>query len=235
MKQSRTIWPDAKFYVWKGMNYNGPGNEWTASPCPEPGTSAPMGSDWQEVDTQQEADVIDVPYTVWGDYVGSTVERSNFRAFVEDYPDTFVEIYGDYGSHCLYLPTFKLSADLVEAIRHLFDYPLYDEQDHSMLENDIAWEAWDGYLKFDINREIPDDLGSDDWTDEEWEFFKQRYYTLTYEQNYGPECEDAVSAYFPFHDEVMELLVDEIRTLGFEHDPRRPNPNQLTLENSETE
>ena len=104
-----------------------------------------------------------------------------------------------------------------------------------MLENDIAWEAWDGYLKFDINREIPDDLGSDDWTDEEWEFFKQRYYTLTYEQNYGPECEDAVSAYFPFHDEVMELLVDEIRTLGFEHDPRRPNPNQLTLENTETD
>ena len=56
---------------------------------------------WQEVDTQQEADVIDVPYTVWGDYVPSTVERSNFRALVEDYPDTIRAIYGDYGSHCL--------------------------------------------------------------------------------------------------------------------------------------
>ncbi len=233
---SDRVWDGARFLRWEGYDYN----TGLPSPCPEPGTTSYMGSEWRECRKGERADVVEVPFTVWGDYVGSTVERSNYRSLVEDYPDTFVEISGGYWSHVLYLPTFKLGVEgLREAIQGLLDYPLYNEEDHSMLEMDLAWEAWDGYLRSDIERELHDDmdmdhLGSDDWTEEQWTFFRDRYYSLTMETDYGPECEGATgSVVFPFHESVIAKLVHEIETMGFEHDPRRPNPNQLQLTEGE--
>lgn len=216
------MWPDPIYYRW---------DPYRDLEMPEDGTTGYMGSKWRPCGAE-DADVIEVPYTVWGDYVGSTVERSNYRSLVEDYPDTFIEISGGYWSHVLYIRPERLNATegLVEAIEGLFDYPLYNEDDHSQLEMDIAWEAWDAYLRSDIERDdIPEHLCSEDWSDEDWEFFRQEYYRLTYEQNYGPEMEGADSCDFPFHDQVIEQLIREIETLGFEHDPRRPNPNQLTM------
>ena len=217
---AREIWHDAMYYRWRGYDYR----TGHPTPCPEPGTSAPMGSDWETVATQREADVIEVPYTVWGDYVGSTVERSNYRSLLGDYPETFIEIYGGYWSHVLYLPTFKLSQDLVDVIRGLFDYPLVNEEDHSQLEMEIAWEMWDGWLKSEVEDGLNAtyEIDTDDWSDEDWTFIQERYYSRTYEQNYGPESGDATSVHFPFHDQVMDELAEEISTLGLEHDPRRP-------------
>ena len=85
---------------------------------------------------------------------------------------------------------------------------------------------WDCVLKSDVGREWEE---SEDFDDKEWTFIRERYYAYTYDQDYGPECEDAGSAYFPFHDKVLELVQQEINTLGFENDPRRPNPNKMTL------
>jgi hypothetical protein len=220
-------WMNAKFIVWQGYDY-GTGK---ATPCPEPGETGHMGYEWKECRPGETADVVEVPYTCWGDYVGSTVERSNFRSLVEEYPDTFIEVYGGYDSHVLYLPTFKLTREIKELVNALFDYPLVNDEDHSMLEIDLAWEAWDDWLRYDLFSDLVEyeGLDPDEWTNEEVEFVRERYYAIAME-NTGPVCEDAVSAYFPNHDETTETLAVELQTLGFEHDPRRPNPNQLEME-----
>lgn len=228
-------WPNPRFYRWVGVSY-GTGTSLEPTECPEDGTTAYMGSDWQET-TEDDADVVEVPYTVWGDYVGSSVERSNYRSLLRDYPDVFIDISGGYWSHVLYIrPRTMLQTDgLFESITALFDYPLYDEEDHSELEMTEAWEAWDGWVKFDLGRALATeyDLDVDNWTEEEWDFIKQRFYAISGDENGYPYMEDATNVVFPHFEETTETLANEIATLGFANDPRRPNPNQLTLEEGE--
>lgn len=103
-----------------------------------------------------------VPVTSWGDYAGSTVERSNARSLVRDYPDVFVLAEGAYSSESLYLPAdAPISADLWDTLAGLSDYPLYDENDHSELEWELTDEAWSSYGEYDLRRAVTDALASD--------------------------------------------------------------------------
>ncbi len=164
-----------------------------------------------------------INYTLWSDYSGSTVERSNERSLREDYPGTFVKLYGGYGTSGLMLPVDRPTAwfaddddgglerwqSLLEDLAHLEDYPLYSDDDHSALETEIADEAWDAYARADLLRDlasagVPDDALADDAT------LRARFYALTYSQNYGPECETADSCYFPFWDTTVATLAAEL-------------------------
>ena len=177
--------------------------------------------------------VYEVPVTLWGDYCGSSVERSNYRSLLRDYPELFIEVYGDFYSKRLYIPADKMDDEMREMLVGLEEqYPLYDEEDHSSLEMDCAWEAWDLYLKDEFSS-METELHWEDWTDKDWEFVQQRYYDLTYDQSGCPYMESADSVVFPDHDKVTEELWTELETLGLEHDPRRPNPNQMTLPGTE--
>ena len=77
---------------------------------------------------------------------------------------------------------------------------------------DEAWAAWDGWVKFDLGREISEvsDLDVDNWSDEEWEFVKQRFYTLSGEANGYPYMESATDVVFPYFEETAQTLATEI-------------------------
>ena len=99
-------WHDPRFYRWAGVSY-GTGTTLEPTEPPEDGSSAYMGSDWEQV-PESDAEFVEVPYTVWGDYVGSSVERSNCRSLLRDYPESFIHITGGYGSEVLYIRTSTL-------------------------------------------------------------------------------------------------------------------------------
>jgi hypothetical protein len=133
---------------------------------PAGGDSWPYG-EWEE-DSDSPTHII-VPYTGYSDYSGGGVERSNNRALREDYPATFTEATGGYGTSELLLSLDwrhpngdDFTEGLVEALNGLADYALYDEQDHSMLEMEVADEAWDQFLSMDVPRQLQDKAISSD-------------------------------------------------------------------------
>jgi hypothetical protein len=125
---------------------------------PEPGGTWSYG-DWEDSSPQEATHVL-INYTCWSDYSGSTVERSNHRSLLRDYTDTFTDVYGAHGTSGLMLSVRWTApeggSDLMEQIAALADYCLYDEEDHSALEMELADEAWDAYLDFDVPRALAD-------------------------------------------------------------------------------
>jgi hypothetical protein len=124
---------------------------------PEPGGRWPYG-EWEDSSPQQATHVL-INYTGWSDYSGSTVERSNYRSLLRDYPDTFTDVYGGHSTSELMLSVRWTAPDdgrasLLDDLRALADYPLYDEEDHSMLEMELADEAWDAYLDYDVRSDL---------------------------------------------------------------------------------
>lgn len=102
---------------------------------------------------------VDIAYTVWGDYCGSTAERSNHRSLLRDWPDVFVDTYGGFGSSGLALPLDATIGECVlDALAGLLDYPLYDEEDHSELESDLESEDWKSWGRRDWVGDVEDAL-----------------------------------------------------------------------------
>lgn len=157
-------------------------------------------------ETEREFTHVEVPMTAWGDYHGSTLQRANFEALVEDFPDTFVVVTSGYGGHALALPLG------VEIPEHLFDalvgianeYPLYDDESHSMLEMRLQDEAWESDGAADFRREL------EEWADAEHGHLfvpddldlHELFMEACESANFYPHCEDAVSAYL-FNDLVV--------------------------------
>jgi hypothetical protein len=102
----------------------------------------------------------EIPFCTWGDYCGSTVERSNHRVISDDYKDQIgVNIwpiiggYGSYGLLCS-VELYAADNDLRDIINGLFDYPLVNEDDHSALEFELESEDWDSWIKGDLRRAL---------------------------------------------------------------------------------
>jgi hypothetical protein len=146
------------------------GYDWYPVASPTEGTADhpvthPYG-DWEDATLETATHVI-LGLTVWSDYSGSTVERSNERALLADYPQTFIRLYGGHGTSGLMLPVdrpadwFSDDEDsgrerwqgLLSDLAALADYPLYNEDDHSALETELAEEAWSAYLRSDLARD----------------------------------------------------------------------------------
>lgn len=211
-------------YVWNGQDYNIHNNSWVDRPAPQPGERTSLDTFRMRSVRPLSADVpthIEVPFTAFGDYVGDTYNASNHRALLEAFPDTFVDAYGDYSSGLLLLPLDKpVDADLLITLLHLRDENfLYDEEDHSKLEMELAWEAWDQYLRMDLGSDLVD-AGLDfdlvhfelDLSDEGAGSVRERYYTLTGEQPEPVRGEQGcgTSVIFPYHKNVVAQLVEEI-------------------------
>jgi hypothetical protein len=204
----------------------GSGYEWYPVADPTEGTAEhPVELSWgrwQECPAENATHVV-LGLTVWSDYSGSTVERSNERSLLEDYPQTFIRLYGGYGTSGLMLPVDRPAdwfADdedggidrwqgLLEDLAKLADYPLYSEEDLSALETEIADEAWADYLRSDVLADlakagVPDEALQDEGK------IRTRFYEITYSQDYGPEAESAVSVHFPFYDATVATLAAEL-------------------------
>lgn len=102
----------------------------------------------------------------WGDYAGSTYDRSNYRVFCETFADdrtrkdgkpNWLEIYGGHGSHGIAVAlSWYLSpagASVRDFLNGLEEYALADDDDHSALEMELEHEAWTDYACSDLLRE----------------------------------------------------------------------------------
>lgn len=89
-----------------------------------------------------------------GDYGGSIYALSNAQALLEDYGGSSVlrEAIGGHGSYGLALDARYVSEDLLEAMESLENYPLYDENHCSFLEESLKEEAFSSWLRSDLLR-----------------------------------------------------------------------------------
>jgi hypothetical protein len=87
----------------------------------------------------------------------SYVDRSNFRRLTVDYPTAFTPI-GYVNVDSLGAFVADLDGDLVDVLCGLAtDYPVYDEDDMSTLEQDTITEEWADFAASDFGRELPED------------------------------------------------------------------------------
>jgi hypothetical protein len=84
----------------------------------------------------------------------STVDRSNYRSLMRDYPEFFTPIsYTNVDSLGAFVSV--LTDELVGILTGLVEqYPVYDESDLSELESEEVTESWDQYVSSDIRREM---------------------------------------------------------------------------------
>jgi hypothetical protein len=115
-----------------------------------------------EQTTLADAEFVQVPWTLWGDYVGGTTERSNCRAIWEDYKDILVKGEFGWGSEVLLFPfiefdeeSFDLYEAFSEAMDELEESYIYDEDDWGQLKDELMMAAIDDYLLDDLARDFP--------------------------------------------------------------------------------
>lgn len=123
--------------------------------------------DWSKAPTADKTMAITLfPYACFGDHDNSgTVERSNYRALVDDEHvmrrSVLVEGgYGTTGIAYIGFPTRRIRA----ICDSLYGYPLLDEDAHSEMEMEMETEQWADHGRHDFKRAIEEafDLDLDD-------------------------------------------------------------------------
>jgi len=165
-------------------------------------------------------DLMVIPYTVYSDYSGSTVDRSNCDVFLERYgkrADVW-ETYGGFGTRGVIMrrrvyddPQTEEEEEIRECIDSLFNYPLIDEEHHSNLEFELEEEGWNDYGRDDLRRALKK---SAIYTDEELddisdEVLDWMWYVVCDVEAIYPLFEDAVSCYF-YIDEAVKAWNKDI-------------------------
>jgi hypothetical protein len=104
-----------------------------------------------------------LPYASGSDYSGSTVEKANYKEFLESYGEEgFVwEAHGGFDTYAVVLgltgllecadDTFNAILDIIEGLE---DYPLINDEALSNLESDLADEAWDCWVAGEFQRAL---------------------------------------------------------------------------------
>ena len=114
----------------------------------------------------------------YGDYHGMCdVAESNIRALVQKMAGEGWILEKDcYGSKKLWLVD---SEENQEVVRYLSEeYPLWDEDVHSRVQDELEQEAWEGWIKSDLLRGLPEwirETGLEDrlGEGEAWEAYRE--------------------------------------------------------------
>ena len=169
--------------------------------CPE---SAVKYLESLSTDPQEEGELyFFLPYASGSDYSGSTVEKANYKEFLESYGEEgFVwEAHGGFDTYAVVLgltgllecadDTFDAILDIIEGLE---DYPLIDDEALSTLEMEGADEAWDCWVASDFRRALEKKF---DGVDFEWPpdsdlrpFFEKRAEKANeywFNEGYGPD------------------------------------------------
>lgn len=112
--------------------------------------------------------VVIVPYTGFSDDYGPLENESNYRSIRRDFaehPDLHDTEFG------LAVNARTDDGDLVEVVRGLLAYPLYDEDDESKLRHERTWEAWESWGQREFVDELKKLVGDEDARDVEDEVF----------------------------------------------------------------
>lgn len=100
--------------------------------------------------------------TEFSDYSGSSVERSNYRVILGDssrgYRADIVQIIGSHGYMALAydatLGPVPGDDELHELLDGVDNYPLLDDDDHSVLESELETEAWEDHGRQDFRKAL---------------------------------------------------------------------------------
>jgi hypothetical protein len=108
--------------------------------------------------SDSHGDYVEPNHLGYSDYGGSTVERSNYRVFVEQFAEhQGTEWWSLYGGHGTAAIVVRRDADervpeIGEFLDALESYPLADEDDHTQLEMELEDDAWRDYGLADFRR-----------------------------------------------------------------------------------
>lgn len=102
-----------------------------------------------------------------GGYDAPSIYRSNARVFRQEFAAALELADGDADG--IALDVRYVTAEMIETIQALQDYPLIDEEDHSALELELQDEAWESWAASDwrrivcaaIDEALPDGFGQD--------------------------------------------------------------------------
>jgi hypothetical protein len=158
----------------------------------------------------------------YSDYSGGSYNRSNYRSMLRDFSDHVIDTFGGYGTCALFVKLdSRIPILLAEAIVGLGDYPIYDEDDDSMLRMEMEQEDWDSWGRDDMQAlvvEAYEELTGQE-TDAENLLPGDRLDTLFWEAQQdsacGYEAESATSGYWPDFEKTGQAigrrLADETR------------------------
>ena len=142
---------------------------------------------------------LEVPYTMYSDYSGGTVQRANCNAFLKmfgEYPGVY-EVYGGFGTRGVVIRRACLrNPEIAQVIEELDYYLLIDDEALSDLEMQLEDEAWDVWIKYDLERELDKhELPTEGMEDRFWEIVRNHEIYFLHE--------DAISPYIDL-DEVLK-------------------------------
>lgn len=124
----------------------------------EPDPSLPIEYDtsygqWDALRKDSEVDpskcYIMPEYASGSDYSGCLVERSNHKALIDMMPNgyedgrEYIDYSGGHGTFALAIRFDAVTAELLEALESVEDYPLLDESLHSEMEIESQVESWE--------------------------------------------------------------------------------------------
>jgi hypothetical protein len=101
---------------------------------------------------------LEVPYTTYSDYIGGTVERSNYEVFLQ----RFGHLNGVY-TLCgagtvrgvlISRELYNTNAEIRDTIKGLSEYPALDDEHLSKVEHELFEESWEDWIKRDIISEL---------------------------------------------------------------------------------
>ena len=150
-----------------------------------------------DLSNDDDGDLIELQYTMYSDYSGCVVERSNCDVILESFEDYISngiwEVYGGYGSRgIVYQPSMLENEEFKDMLESLDNYPLVDEDHFSNLEFEIESESWEDWIKFDLSRLLDQsDLSYPDDDDK----FRDKFYQIIMDHDIYFTHEDAISAY----------------------------------------
>lgn len=119
--------------------------------------------------------------TVGGDYIGSTLEKANYKWLNEhdDFGKFVCPMHYDFDTHAAAFDVADLLTitdpderieviEMIEAIDSLLDYPCFDDESISMLEMDIEYEYIQDDIAPDLQRHLEGIIEDHaEWTDQD--------------------------------------------------------------------
>jgi len=118
----------------------------------------------------------EVEYASGSDYSGGTVNRSNYEVLRElleeshpsgQSPAVWADAYGGHGTYAILVVYDALDPDLQQSLGALEDYPLLDEEHHSMHETEKENEAWENAYQSEFEEKLLKAV-FEDGDDAEW-------------------------------------------------------------------
>jgi hypothetical protein len=149
----------------------------------------------------------------WGRYTGDDVARSNHRSLLRKFPTDFMHLEDAIGTAGLALPASCRNEHLLSALLALREYPLFDEADNDALIGELAAEAWNAYLRWDVPTMLRAQHSID--TDEariDEQRLREMFYRIHCERFGDEYAETAVTVVFPSLTQTVAVMADELRT-----------------------